>query len=185
MTNRRIIWIITLLIAGGVTHAVRGDGGTVRFNETVDGITITIFTAPASLHVGPIDVSVMVTDAATRSPILDAHVSVTAQRHGGGSFPLTVAATHEAATNKLLYEAVIAIPLEGTWETFIEVHLDDDIHTASCSFLVSPPLGAWIDHWPWLVAPLIVIAAMMAVGVPRSGGSHSGDSRSGDSLGIL
>lgn len=165
-----IILVIFLGVSGVADRPALGDGGIVRLSETVEEVTITVMTAPASLHVGVVDVSVMITEAATGTVVLDARVDIELQRRSGGAVPIDASATRSAATNKLLYEARISLPIEGVWEATVAVDMGGGIRTVSCAFPVAPPPGPWIDHWPWLVAPLLAIGLMMMVGIPRSGG---------------
>ena len=66
--------IISLLLATClILHPASflwADGGTVRLSEEQGRYRITVFTAPAPLRAGPVDVSVLVQEAATgeRSP---------------------------------------------------------------------------------------------------------------------
>ena len=53
------------LLVGACGEAARGDGGTVRLSRCEGGYRITVFTAPTPFRAGPVDISVLVQDAAT------------------------------------------------------------------------------------------------------------------------
>ena len=59
-----------------------GDGGTLRFSGRRGDRSITVFTAPALLSAGPVDLSVLVLDAETGKPITDLPIEVQAQLVG-------------------------------------------------------------------------------------------------------
>ena len=88
--------------------AARGDGGLLRLRQAAGRFEISVFTAPTPLRVGQIDVSVMV--QADHAPVLDAEVDVQLRGPGG---ELTATASAAAATNKLLYAALIEVPVPG------------------------------------------------------------------------
>ena len=58
------------------------DGGTLRFFGRRGDRLVTVFTVPAPLRAGPIDLSVLVQDAQTGRPITDLPIEVHANRIG-------------------------------------------------------------------------------------------------------
>lgn len=65
------------------------DGGTLRFSEEKDGYRIAVFTTPTPLRAGPVDISVLVQNAATGEPESGVQISVKVQSHGNrGAVPL-------------------------------------------------------------------------------------------------
>ena len=98
------------------------NGGTIRVgNQLVGPYEVTVFTSPSPMEVGTVDVSVAVQRAGSSEMVLDAQVSVVVEPVGrqgrGGAF----AATHEQATNKLLYAANVDLPTAGLWRFTVEV----------------------------------------------------------------
>ena len=132
-----------------------GDGGLLRLNQVVGDVQIAVFTAPTPLRVGTVDVSVMVQRAAAQTPVLDAEVEIVLR---SGGVARAAAATHAAATNKLLYVALIEVPAAGRWEIAARVRSGGVEATVATEVDVAPPLGAAWDHWPYLVLPALVIA---------------------------
>src|SRR5262249_156491 len=65
------------LITVSPGHA-RADGGTVRLSQRAGGYQVTVFTEPTPLRAGPVDVSVLVQDAATGQALPGAQVTVRA-----------------------------------------------------------------------------------------------------------
>src|SRR5438309_8563387 len=96
-----------------------GDGGTMRLSEKRDRLLITVFTAPATFRVGPVDISVLVQDALTGEPVPQTRVTVRMTKPG--QFVLVGPATREAATNKLLHAAEFELPEPGRWQLEVEV----------------------------------------------------------------
>ncbi len=103
MKKRRLgIGITAVWLSLAVASApALGDGGTLRFSGRRGDRSITVFTAPAVLSVGPIDVSVLLLEAETGRPITDVPIEVRAGRVDSGEFEIRMPATMEAATNKL------------------------------------------------------------------------------------
>ena len=143
---------IAWLAATGVASA---DGGAVRFSEVRDGRRITVFTAPTPLRAGPVDVSVLVQDAATGKPLLDVPVVVSAWPIEQADRRMGVPATTEAATNKLLRAASIDFSSAGQWHLEVSVQgstpvgFDVEVDAA-------PP--AWLDMAWWIGWPFAAIA---------------------------
>src|SRR6516162_2912160 len=106
--NRRTQPLIGwLLVSSFILHPssfARADGGAVRLRERAGGYQVTVFTAPTPFRAGPVDVSVLVLDAATGEYVPGARVTVRLTARGTGDV-LECPATAAAATNKLLRAA--------------------------------------------------------------------------------
>lgn len=135
--------------------AARGDGGLMRLSEMAGPFEITVFTAPTPLRVGAVDVSVMLLERAGHAPVLDAAVDVTVRGPGPER---TGAATHAAATNKLLYAAVLDISAAGQWSLLVQVRSNAGAAAVSCPLDVAPPLAPVVAFWPYLALPAVAIA---------------------------
>src|SRR5689334_7028854 len=85
--------------------ATRADGGTVQLTEQLGAYHVTVMTAPAPLRAGPIDVSVLVLDAATKNPISEVLVTLHVAPQIRPDDEMLQPATREAATNKLFHAA--------------------------------------------------------------------------------
>jgi hypothetical protein len=135
----------------------RGDGGTVRLSEPRGGYRITVFTSPTPFRAGPVDVSVLVQDAATGEPVTEAAVSVRATPRGRPDADVRHTATTEAATNKLFRAALFELPEPGWWE--LEVAVDGARGAAQVRFDVEAagPLPGWPVLWTWIGWPAVAV----------------------------
>ena len=78
MRGKPIIFatVIISVIAAIAPAAAEADGGTVRHSERRGDRSITVFTSPTPLRAGLVDVSVLVLDANTGTPLVDVPVDV-------------------------------------------------------------------------------------------------------------
>jgi hypothetical protein len=135
----------------------RGDGGTLRLWERHGPYEIAVFTAPNPFVAGPVDISVLVLDSASGEPAQDMKVSVKLEPLGRPGEAVLHPATTEAATNKLLYAAVLELPEPGFW--VVEVAIEGVKHDAKVRFKLeaADALPRWISLWPWVCWPAPVI----------------------------
>jgi len=160
MTQRSLLCVFLLapchLVTLSPCHA-RADGGTVRLSQRAGGYQITVFTAPTPLRAGPVDVSVLVQDAATGQVLPEAQVTIWVAPSGRGSAAVAYPATAEAATNKLLRSALFELPEVGPWD--LEVVVEGPLGPARvrCEVEAAEPLPRWLSLWPWLTWPVLVI----------------------------
>jgi hypothetical protein len=124
------------------------DGGLVRISQPVGPYTVTVFSAPTPLRVGPIDLSVLVQRDGT--PVLDLPVSMVLRN---GDTRLEAPATHAAATNKLLYAAPLLLPAAGRWVVNVTV----GVESVGFEMDAEPALGV-LAFWPYLVLPFVCVA---------------------------
>jgi hypothetical protein len=151
------------------------DGGTVQISREEGPFRITVFTTAAIVRAGPEDISVLVQDRGTQQPILDAVVWLSFQRvdqkpvaegeawtppccrmksGGAGS----IKATHEMATNKLLYAATTVLPEAGEWEVQTKVQTSNATATVTGRLRVDPPAPTLLAYWPFFILPVVSIA---------------------------
>jgi hypothetical protein len=127
------------------------DAGAIVLRQQTDDIRITVFAAPAPLHAGPADISLLIQDVSSGEPVLDADVRLRLSFPGG---PETlVPATHLSATNKILYAAPVTLQREGNWRLEGDVRARGrNIHFQTELSVLSPqqPLLTW---WPWFALP--------------------------------
>ena len=74
-----VVFLSVTMVAG-----VRADGGVIVLDGQAGPFLVTAFAAPAPLRAGPVDLSVLVRDAQSGQPVLDAEVRLVL-RHGAGS----------------------------------------------------------------------------------------------------
>jgi hypothetical protein len=119
----------------------------------VGGCQVTVLTAPVPFRAGPVDVSVLVQDAATAAPKLDCRVTVVARPLDHHGPEITAHATAEQATNRLLQSAHFELPSAGRWQ--FEVQVEDGHGPARTTLEVEAvePLPRWRDLLFWITLP--------------------------------
>jgi hypothetical protein len=150
---------LTLLIG---TTEIRADGGTLRFYGRRGDRVISVFTTPNPLRVGPADLSVLVQQAESGRAMTNVSVEVLAYPVDQPESKMSVVATPEAATNKLLRAATLELHRPGRWrvELCIEglapnppIEFETEVADATVPWL---QLSLWIG-WPLLPIALYAI----------------------------
>ncbi|HEX4144433.1 MAG TPA: hypothetical protein VHY91_13070 [Pirellulales bacterium] len=147
--------------------AARGDGGAVVLSGRAGDYQIAVLASPAPPHVGPADLSVLVQDAATGQPVDG--LSVTLRLVPDGGLPdegLRLEATRAAATNKLFYAAQFDLPSAGRWTltaTAAKQRPGETAEPRPAAMIAGPldvggPPPRWVELWPWIGWPAIVVA---------------------------
>jgi hypothetical protein len=152
--------ICFLLVSSFILHPssfLRADGGALRLSEQQAGYRITVFTAPNPLRAGPVDVSVLVQDAATGEAVPEATVAVQATPWGRPGAAVRVPATSEAATNKLLRAALFELPEPGRWQIEVEVEGKGGLARVRFEAEAGEPLPRWLALWPWFTWPILIV----------------------------
>jgi hypothetical protein len=159
MTTFRKLIFLFVAVSSLIPHPsslVRADGGAVRLREQVGAYQVTVFTSPMPLRAGPVDISVLVQDAAGES-VPEARVTLRLTARESGEI-LEYPATAEAATNKLFHAAVFQLPEPGWWD--VEVAVEGPQGPAFLRFGVEvdkrPP--RWLELWPWFAWPALAVA---------------------------
>src|SRR5438093_8060918 len=151
---RLLLPVAALFLLPAVAAA---DGGTIRLSEQKGNYRITVFTSPTLLRAGPLDISVLVQDAATSELAPEVQVSIKAVWHGSPGVALHHPATKEAATNKLYYAALLDLPEPGWYS--VEVSIDGPLGEAQvrCELEAAEPLPSWLAMTPWVGWPVLAI----------------------------
>lgn len=144
------------------------DGGGVLTQEIVGPYRVTLFGSPLPLRAGPADLSVMLQDARTGEAVLDRAVTIkvdAAAEPGSAAWvpPCcsmktdagTVAATHAAAQNKLLYAANVLLPASGRHDVTIRVGDGEEFLRTRVD--VAAPLAPPATYWAFLAFPPLAI----------------------------
>lgn len=127
---------------------VFADGGSVLIHQQSGLFLITVFGAP---QVGTTDFTVLVQNASDRSPILDATVQLRIAHS-------TVRATHNQATNKLLYAASVYLPSAGRYSLQVNVRLNGQLGSISGNIDVAPAPVPWLAYWPYFaIVPATIL----------------------------
>jgi hypothetical protein len=158
MTHRTQPIVRVLLLSSFILHPsslLRADGGAVRLCEQAGAYQVTVFTAPTPLRAGPVDVSVLVQDAAGVC-VPEARVTVRLTARGTGAV-LEYPATAAAATNKLFQAAVFQLPEPGWWD--VEVAVEAPRGSALLRFGVEADKRSprWLELWPWFAWPVLAV----------------------------
>ena len=146
-----------LIVCWQLPAEARGDGGTVRLSQRAGGYQITVFTEPTPFRAGPVDVSVLVQDAATKQALPEAQVMVWVRQPARGRAAVPYPATTEAATNKLLRAALFELPEAGWWELEVAVEGPLGPGRVRCTVEAAEPSPRWLAFWPWVSWPAFVI----------------------------
>jgi hypothetical protein len=155
--TRLILWFV--VISSFILHPssfLMADGGAVRLRERAGNYQVAVFTSPTPFRAGPVDVSVLVQDAATGEPVPQARVTVRLTERASGRV-LEYPATSEAAVNKLLRAAVFQLPEPGWWD--VDVAVEGPHGPAVIRFAVEAdaPPPRWRELWPWFSWPAMAV----------------------------
>jgi hypothetical protein len=166
MMNKKVMGIAlaTVWVGLGVAPAPAfGDGGTLRFSGRRGDRSITVFTAPALLSAGPVDLSVLVLDAKTGRPITHLPIEVRAQRIASADSEIRARATSEAATNKLMCAARLELAEPGRWHFGVSVEGVDSSGPIGFDVEVAQPAPPWLEMSLWIAWPLVPIGLFVIV----------------------
>jgi len=152
----RSLLVLGLLLTPVVP--VLADGGAVCAHDTIGPWIVTIFVAPATVRAGPVDLSVMVQDGRDAAPLLDAEVTLDISPRDGGIPASSLAATHEQATNKLLYAVQFPLAAAGTWDVRAKVRRRGEAVETNCTFTAAEALPPVLAYWPYFALPPVAIA---------------------------
>ena len=151
-----VVFLLSSLIPYPSSLA-RADGGVVRLRERAGAYQVTVFTAPTPLCAGPVDVSVLVQDAATGEYVPEARVTVRLTARGTGEV-LEYPATAAAATNQLFHAAVFQLPQPGRWDVAVAVKGPHGEARLRFAVEADEPPPAWLELWPWFAWPALAVA---------------------------
>jgi hypothetical protein len=152
--NTKLALIVSMMIAPAGVHA---DGGTVQLREESGPFLVTVFTAPETLRVGPIDMSVLVQDRETGVVILDAAVNLELHPIASTSPPFSSRATRGQAKNKLLQAATVDVTAPGWWVVKLFVRRDREEVVLALKLLILPAAPQVAAFWPFLILPPFAI----------------------------
>ncbi|HZQ52179.1 MAG TPA: hypothetical protein VFB14_08280 [Bryobacteraceae bacterium] len=147
-----------LILALLVTGVLWADGGAVLLRNQAGSLRITVFGSPAPLRAAKNDISAMVQKTSDQSSVLNAKVSV----HLTNASPekvvaISAPATHDKATNKLLYAAELTVPSPGDWQLSVHVEANGETADVAGKVTVLAPRPPLMAYWPYFVlVPLIV-----------------------------
>jgi hypothetical protein len=150
------------------------DGGSVQVHSVSGPFEITLFAEPPLPRAGQIDFSVLIQDAKTGEPVMDAAVTMAltpVKVHQSAqpawyppscavSAPADLAAVpllHSGASNRLLYGALVEIPAAGVWHVRTEVQRGDEHASIEGTVDVADPFPPVANYWPWFLFPALAV----------------------------
>jgi hypothetical protein len=163
-----------LILFLGLAGNALADGGSVQLHSVSGPFEITLFAEPPLPRAGQIDFSVLIQDAKTGEPVMDAAVTMAltpVKVHQNAqpawyppscavSAPADLAAVpllHSGASNRLLYGALVEIPAAGVWHVRTEVQRGDQHASAEGSVDVADPFPPVANYWPWFLFPVVAV----------------------------
>src|SRR2546425_1814223 len=105
MTPPDFLLLVVMILAQATAFA---DGGTVQLRKEAGPLVITVFSSPAPLSAGPVDISLLLQNRTGLEPVLDATVSLVLRADTSGT-EIRARPTREQAQNKLLYAAPVTL----------------------------------------------------------------------------
>jgi hypothetical protein len=138
------------------------DGGTIRISEKRGDYRISAFTTPNPFRAGPVEISVLVQDAATGERSSDVNVSLLVAAHQRPGEIRRYPASTDAATNKLFQSSTFELPAAGSWD--FEVNVEGAHSAAKVNFDMEAAdrLPRWLSMWPWFSWPFLVVLLFAA-----------------------
>lgn len=133
------------------------DSGVVRVSSVDGPWRMTVFSEPTPLRAGFVDLSVLIQQAEDDEPVLDATVSLMLEHSDGVADSMLVEATHEAATNRLLYSAKFELPEPGDWSIEAAALRGDQISRVHFQVTAAEAIPPILDMWIWFLLPGIAM----------------------------
>jgi hypothetical protein len=152
-----IALVLLWLLHQACSPRALADGGTLRASLRRGGYQVTVFTAPAVLCAGQIDLSVLVQDARTGKPITEMPVVVRASRADRRPGEIEAEATTRDATNKLLRAARLELPEPGRWHIEVSIGEIDPSQPVTFDVEVASTPPRWRQMIPWIAWPILPI----------------------------
>jgi len=153
MTNPKLLLPVTVILAQASALA---DGGAVQLRKEAGPFVITVFTAPAPLSAGPVDISLLLQNRNGLEPVLDANVSLLLRAQDSGS-EIRARATREHAQNKLLFAAPITLAESGKWQLTVTIQRNGERTDATGTIAVAPTREMVASYWGYIAFPPLII----------------------------
>ena len=147
-----LILPLTALAYGWLApDAIDIDDAVVRLQGASGPFHISIFGPRGPLEPGPCDISVLVQDAKSEEPILDAEVDVAVQPAAAGD-GAAIRATRRRSSNKLLESTTVQLSSSGPWELRVFVRRGSEQAALSTVLQPAPPESGQTAERPAAVA---------------------------------
>ena len=155
MTPFNLSILVLLMLARAIAFA---DGGAAELRKEAGTFVITVFTSPAPLSSGPVDVSLLLQNRNGLEPVLDADVSLLL-RAPGSNQGFRVRPTRGQAQNKLLYAAPVTFAEAGKWQLAIAISRNGERTDTTGILDVAPAPKMASSYWGFIAFPPLMIAA--------------------------
>jgi len=166
--------LLLAVLLGLPPAALHADGGAVIGQGDTESFRITLFASPGTVRAGMSDLSVLVQDRKTLSPVLNAAVRLQIDATSDTDDKLqawvppccsmepsgtlaSLQATHGAAQNRLLYAVTTAFPKSGPFKIRTLVQKDGTSESITSALEVRPPLPPAASFWAFLALPPLLI----------------------------
>jgi hypothetical protein len=136
------------------------DGGSVQLRQQAGPFVITVFTAPAPLSAGPVDISLLLQNRNGLEPVLDANVSLILRSQASG-VEIQAQPTRERAQNKLLYAAPVTLAESGKWLLNVSILRNGERTDATGTIDVAPAFEMASSYWSYIAFPPLMIVAFV------------------------
>ena len=132
------------------------DGGAIQFRKEAGDLVITLFTAPAPLSVGPVDISLLLQNRNGLDPVLDADVSLKLSEDVSG-IEFEARPTRANARNKLLYAVPVVFAKPGKWRIAVRVMTNGKTTDATGILAVAPAPNSSTSYAGYIAFPPVMI----------------------------
>ncbi len=138
-----------------MVQALRADGGLLQFRKSVESYSVSVFTAPVPLRVGPADVSILL-QGRDGNAVLGSTVNIQLLDNAGHK--IRVAATQAQATNKLMSATPVVFDRSGQWMVLVEIDAAGKALKVQGEISVAPARNAAATYWPYVaVVPAVML----------------------------
>lgn len=158
MTIPIFLLFAALILAQATAFA---DGGTVQLRKEAGPFVVTVFTSPAPLSAGPVDISVLLQKRNGLEPVLDADVSILLRSDASGA-DIRTRPTRQQAQNKLLYAAPVTLEEPGKWQLAVTILRNGERTDATGTIEVAPAPEMAASYWSYIAFPPLIVALFVA-----------------------
>ena len=142
----------SLAVAALLARSMFADGSVVLLHKQVQPFDITVFAEQSPLTAGQSKLNVMVQNAADHSDVHDARVTIRFRKNEAGKITEVMApATHDKASNKMLYGAAVTLASEGAWTFSADVSANGASVTVPAQLTVAQAAPPMKEKWPLIV----------------------------------
>jgi hypothetical protein len=147
-----------LLFVSLAQAQVLADGGAVQWRAEAGHFVVAVFTSPAPLTVGPVDISLLLQNRQGLEPVLDASVLLLLRAQSDGAEIRTLA-TRDQAQNKLLYAGQAMLTEPGTWRIAASILRDGERTETAGTIEVAARREMLASYWGYVAFPPLTIIA--------------------------